>query len=1177
MFSRLLSLLRPTRLIFALTVACALAGGLLAVGQAAALSQLVARVFLGGEGMVAVTALFRLLLLLVSLRAGLAWANEALAGRVSVRLKTWLRGELFSALLRLGPAYTRGQKTGELSAILFDGVEALGTYFSQYLPQAALAALLPLAILTLVFPRDWPSGLILLLTAPLIPVFMYLIGKGAEALTRRQWDVLRWLEAHFLDSLQGLVTLKLFGRSRQQADAIASTTDRFRRVTLKVLQVTFLSAFVLELISTISTAMVAVELSLRLLYGRMPFETAFFLLLLAPEFYLPLRVLGLRFHAGMAGTTAARRIFEVLDKAEKMPQQPVADDQNKNFSALRVANITYAYPGETQPALQDLDMEIKRGEHVAVVGLTGAGKTTLAGLLLGFMPPDRGQICLDGQPLESWREQIAWVPQTPHLFHDTLSANLRLAQPDATMAQMEAALRNAALEDFVHSLPAGLETVIGESGARLSGGEAQRLALARAFLKDVPILLLDEPASHLDPLNETALVESIRRLGRGRTVITIAHRMKTILEADRIFVLDEGKLAASGTHAALLAENGVYARLVRGQELVQEDFLSPESVEAPLSSGLISLTPAIPGLPQPFASAGAPSARSLARLLTFLRGSWGWVVLSVLLGVLTIGSSVGLMGTAAYLISTAALAPAFGALQIAIVGVRFFGITRGAFRYAERLASHEVTFRLLGRLRSWFYRALEPLAPARLMQFRSGDLLARIVADVDTLESFYARALVPPLVALLVAVGLSLFLGRYAAGLASTYAGFMVLLGLVLPGIAWAFSRRIGEQLILRRATLQALLVDGLRGLADLLAFGRGRNYSARLLITERDFGSQQERLASVSGLFNGLVLFGMNSGVLAVLALSIPLVESGRVPGPMLAALALAVQASFEAILPLSSTAQALASCSQAARRLFEVVDIMPEVNDPPIPGRLTPAAPSLDVFGLDFTYPGSPQPALQGIDLSLPSGKRIAIVGPSGSGKSTLASLLLRFWDYSMGRIQINGLDLHALAQEEVRSLFSVLPQSPAFLDGTIRQNLLLARADANDSQLQVALRRACLEEFVNNLSGGLDTPLGEAGLRLSGGERQRLALARVYLKDAPILLLDEPFVHLDRSTEAALQQRLHASLGERSLLLITHHLTGLEIMDEILVLDSGRVVQRGMHARLVSQDGLYRRMCE
>lgn len=1180
---RLLSLARGPRLPLLLTILSGLLAGWLTIGQARGLSLVVDGVFLGGQTWPEVRGVFAILLGVVGLRALLAWLTEVSASAVAVRVKNDLRERLFAKIEALGPSFTRSERTGELTTAAIEGVEALDAYFSQYLPQLVLTALVPLSILLFVFPLDPLSGIVLLVTAPLIPVFMILIGKGAEAVTRRQFETLSRLSAHFLDSLQGLTTLKIFGQSRAHARSIAEASDRFRDVTLSVLRVTFLSALALELIATVSTAVVAVEVGLRLLYGHLPFDKALFLLILAPEFYIPLRMLGLRFHAGMAGTTAAKRIYEILDLGESREHSVVIMEQGveKLFSVLSLSALSYTYPGETETALHDITFDLRAGEHVALVGPSGAGKSTLAALLLRFIQPQAGAILVDGRPLEeispeTWREQVAWVPQNPHLFHDTIAANLRIARPDATEEELEAAVRLARLDEFVRSLPQGYETVIGEEGARLSGGEAQRLALARAYLKDAPILILDEPTASLDPQTESLLEESTRRLMQGRTVITIAHRLNTILQADQIVVLEKGRIVEQGMHRELLAHKGVYAGMVKALKVGRDDLAVaadqayPQTSERPSSD----LRPAI-NRQSPIRNR---KSSLLPHLLSFLSGSWRWVALSVLLGALTIAASVGLMGTSAWLIATAALHPSIAELNIAIVGVRFFGIVRGVSRYAERLTTHGVTFRLLARLRVWFYEKLEPLAPRRLAQYRAGDLLNRIVADVEMLENFYVRAVAPPLVALVISTGTALFLGQYGASLAWTYLGFTALLGLVLPILTRLLSRKPGAALTDLRSALRVRAVDYVQGLADLLAFGRGADFRKRLQADGLDYGRAQHRMAQVGGLSSAAGVLLSNLGILAVLALAIPLVSSGRLDGVMLAVLTLMTLASFEATQPLPLAAQTLSSSLSSAQRLFEIV----EGNQSSEVG----LQPTLDIIGhesglfiknLTFTYPGSGSAALSEVSFDLPEGKKLAIVGPSGAGKSTLFNLLLRFWEAPAGSIRLNGRDLMEVPEETARGMFSVISQRTYLFNATIRENLILANPAAGQAEVEQAARQAEIHDFINGLTKGYETMTGERGLRFSGGERQRLAIARALLKNAPVFLLDEPTANLDPLTGQAILENIFRIARGRSLLLITHRLTGLENMDEIIVLEAGRVAERGTHVVLMRRGGLYRRMVD
>jgi ATP-binding cassette subfamily C protein CydD len=469
--------------------------------------------------------------------------------------------------MALGPAYTRGERSGELVNTAVEGIEALDAYFGQYLPQLALVTLIPLTVLAFVFPLDPISGLVLLLTAPLIPIFMSLIGSLADALTRRQWTSLSRMSAHFLDVLQGLTTLKLFGRSREQIQTIAEISDRFRQATLGVLRVAFLSALVLEMVGTISTAIVAVGIGLRLLYARLSFEEAFFVLLLAPEFYLPLRTLGARFHAGMSGVTAAQRIFEVLETPLPLSASAGGLRLPAPRFHIRFQDVHYAYEDGRRPALNGASFEIGPGQKVALIGPSGAGKSTLAYLLLRFIEPDRGQISVDGRslgqlPATDWRERVAWLPQNAYLFNTTVAENIRLARPEAGPEEVIWAAKQAHADEFILALPQGYDTPIGERGARLSGGQAQRIALARAFLKDAALLIMDEPTASLDPELEALLQKSTERLLQNRTALIIAHRLSTVYRADQIVVLEAGRVVEVGTHETLLERGGVYRRLI---------------------------------------------------------------------------------------------------------------------------------------------------------------------------------------------------------------------------------------------------------------------------------------------------------------------------------------------------------------------------------------------------------------------------------------------------------------------------------------------------------------------------------------------------------------------------------------------------------------------------------------
>jgi thiol reductant ABC exporter CydD subunit len=565
------------------------------IGQAWLLASAITAVFLGGRDLHAAAPLLLGLTGAAALRAAAAWAQEVLAQRFSGSVRLAVRDRLLRRLLALGPRFASGERAGELANTLVGGVDALDAYLAQYLPQLALSALVPLLVWVAVLRADPLSALVLLLTFPLIPLFMWLIGGAAQERTRRQWVTLSRLAARFLDALQGLPTLRTFGRAGDEAESIARASEGHREVTMGVLRLAFVSALVLEALATLGTAVVAVEVGLRLLYARVAFREALFVLVLAPEFYRPLRALGAAFHAGMAGKEAAARIAEVLEAEGPLaapavgachpeglrparsrgvcPQggplvaRPDRAPRGDSPPGIAFEGVRFGYDPARAPALDGFSLALPAGVTVALVGPSGAGKTTAAHLLLRFLEPGEGAITVDGSPLaalapEEWRRRVAWVPQRPRLFHGTVRENVALARPGASNAELDEAAARARLDAALRALPRGWETPVGEGGERLSGGEAQRVALARAFLKDAPVLVLDEPTAQLDPESESAVVEAIEDLRRGRTVLLVGHRLTTVARADRIALVARGRVVEEGTPRQLGAAGRGYARLV---------------------------------------------------------------------------------------------------------------------------------------------------------------------------------------------------------------------------------------------------------------------------------------------------------------------------------------------------------------------------------------------------------------------------------------------------------------------------------------------------------------------------------------------------------------------------------------------------------------------------------------
>ena len=532
----------------AAAVVLGVAAAVLLVAQAALLARLIAGVVDGGEGLAGLRRPLVALGAVVVARALVAAGFEISGRRAAGRVMRELRAGLGEHVLRARPTGLRDRRAGELVTAAVQGVDALEAYFARFLPQTVLAVAVPLLLVAWVLPRDLAAGIVLLVTVPLIPVFMVLIGLAARARTERRWQTLSHLGAHFVDVVRGLETLRAHDRDREQAATLARAGEAYRRETMATLRVAFLSALVLELFAMLGTALVAATVGIQLAEGHLDLRTGLAVLILAPELYQPIRQLGAQFHAGADGLAAAEQILAVLAEppAVRAPAQP-RSAPSPAAADLVLDRVTVSYPGRGRPVLDSLSLRLAPGEHVALIGASGAGKSTLAALLLRLLDPDAGAVRCDDVDLRdvdpaAWRSRLAWVPQRPTIFAATLADNIRLGAPDAPAEAVRAAIASAALDPVVASLPDGADTRIGEGGRRLSAGEAQRVALARAFLRDAPLLVLDEPTAHLDTENARTVAAAIERLAAGRTALLIVHDPELAAGADRALELDRGRL-----------------------------------------------------------------------------------------------------------------------------------------------------------------------------------------------------------------------------------------------------------------------------------------------------------------------------------------------------------------------------------------------------------------------------------------------------------------------------------------------------------------------------------------------------------------------------------------------------------------------------------------------------------
>ncbi|MFI8450881.1 thiol reductant ABC exporter subunit CydD [Streptomyces erythrochromogenes] len=1165
---RLLRYARSTRLFLGAVVTLGLAGAGLVVGQAMLIAEIVVGAFEQGlDGAALRTPL--LLLAAVALgRALIAWLTELAAHRASAAVKSELRGRLLDRAAELGPARPGGQRTGSLVSLATRGVDALDDYFSRYLPQLGLAVVVPVAVLARIVTEDWVSAAIIVVTLPLIPVFMVLIGMATQSRMDRQWRLLSRLSGHFLDVVAGLPTLKVFGRAKAQAESIRKITDDYRRATMRTLRIAFLSSFALELLATLSVALVAVTIGMRLVHGELDLYTGLVILILAPEAYLPLRQVGAQYHAAAEGLAAAEEIFEVL---EAPGAGPAGTAELPAGAPLRIEidGVAVRFEGRDEDSPRPVSLTVAPGECVALTGPSGAGKSTLLQVLLGFVRPTAGRVRIAGVDLaelspEHWRERIAWVPQRPHLFAGTVAENVRLARPAAGDGEVTAALKDAGAWEFVSALPRGAETLLGEGGVGLSAGQRQRLALARAFLADRPVLLLDEPTAALDGETEAGIVDAVRRLSVGRTVLLVVHRPALLAVADRVVRMTAGPVPEGSGTLPRTGGSGADA------EEPAAGGLGPDAGE-----WILGAAPERVRLGGTSSDAGG--ADPLRRVRAVARAWQGRFRLGLLLGSLAVGCSVGLMAVSGWLISRASEQPPVLYLMVAVTATRAFGMGRAVFRYAERLVSHDAVLRMLADLRVSVYRRLERIAPAGLREHRRGDLLARLVADADALQDYWLRWLLPVGTAVLVGTGSVAFTTWLLPEAGAVLAVGLLAAGVGVPLVSGACARRAERRLAPARGELATRVADLLTGTAELTVAGALADRKGRARESDGVLTRIAARGAAAGGLGGGLSALVCGLTVVAAAAVAADAVHDGRLSGVAMAVAVLTPLAAFEAVSGLPLAVQYRQRVRRSAERVYEVIDAPVPVAEPEQPAT-APASPfPLRLAGLSARHPGQERDALSGLDLTLEAGRRIAVVGPSGSGKTTLAQVMLRFLDPAEGSYRLGGADARTLDSDDVRALVGLCAQDAHLFDSSVRENLRLARTGASEEQLRDALAAARLLDWADGLPDGLDTLVGEHGERISGGQRQRLALARALLADFPVLVLDEPAEHLDLATADALTTDLLAATEGRTTVLITHRLAGLEAVDEVLVLDRGEVVQRGGYAELAAVEGPLRRMLE
>ena len=1177
------------------------------------------------------------------------------------RVKIALRERLYRKMLALGPSYASRVRTADVVQSAGEGIDQIQSFFDMFLPQLFYSVLAPVTLFAVLLPVNVPAAVVLLACAPLIVLVVGVVAMSAARAFRKYWGKYTDMGAAFLDGMQGMETLKAFDADERAAADMDEKAEAFRVMTMRVLQIQLRSLTAMDAVAYGGTAAGIGVAVWQFLDGGIDMAGAMAVVFLSASFFLPLRQLGSYFHVAMNGMTSTKRIFALLDTPEPerghsgLPgdghgltvtfdavgyrYDDESDPLRDGGAELRLEDVE---PGGT-PALDHVSFVARPGILTAIVGESGSGKSTTAALLDGSLAGYTGTITLSADDAsvelgdltaEAMSAAVTLVSSRSHLFTGTLRDNLLMANPFADDDTLWRALMMAHVDDFVRAQPEGLDMPIAPDASNLSGGQRQRIAIARALLRDCPIYIFDEATSSVDAESEALILDVIRDLARQATVIMITHRMANAVQADQVVVFDHGRVAETGTHVGLMADNGVYARLFRAQQTIEQ--VGHRSLAAGTRTALTVPAPPTPPVPpvppatllasdasgsttsgsSPDADTGIsdsdtsdsgasePSGGLIRRLLREVGPLRPAMIAACVCGTLGHLAATLLPVFGVFALFATLEEPVWGVSMTAgIAAMAVCAVVRGLMRYAEQYMNHNVALRLLALFRSKAFAAMRRLAPAKLDGRGKGDLIALITTDVELLEIFFAHTISPVVIAVVTTMAFAVVLGVLNPWFVPLLVVMHLIVGVLLPRLFSTGVRYLGPNLRRDAASLDDAMLDDMRGLDEIIRFGAGERRLSAILNKSRELWRQRVELSASNGRFSGIGGVAVVLATVLAGALGLALAWYGFTTvegvGATFAAVVL-IASSFGPTLALSALPASLTQTFASARRRFALMDESPVVEET---GTATPAYIGMALEHVRFAYPdrerrgdaahdgsltsddrqasdrshanegASGQRSDGGVfsDLSLdiPAHGILGVQGPSGRGKSTMLKLLMRYWDPQSGRVTMSGEDLRAVDAHHRRRVQALLAQETYLFDGTIRENLMLAfsgrdaggAADAvsgagtasatgaedmaalgsgasgaqdpfaMDALLRDALAKASALQLVDSLPDGLDTPVGELGGRLSEGERQRIGLARVFLRQADLVLLDEPTSRLDAFNEAVILQSINALAGDAS----------------------------------------------
>ena len=1129
----------------------------------------------------------------------MGFAAASLAKRV-------IRQEVYDKLVRLGPAYTERIATNEAVQICTEGVEQLEVYFGSYIPQLFYAVLAPITLFGFLAPLSPTVAIILFVCVPLIPLSIVLIQRIAKRVVRDYWNSYTDLGGTFLENVQGLTTLKIYQADAMRHEVMNAQAESFRRATMRLLRMQLNSITVMDLLAYGGAALGIVVALFQFADGSIAFAGAFTIVFLSAEFFIPMRALGSLFHTAMNGMAAADKMFDLL--AAPDPDTGIADAP-ANACRVECRGLTYSYDGERR-ALENVDLDAAECCMTAIVGESGSGKSTLAGVLSGRNAAYEGEVRIGGVNVRDIRraslmDSVTTVTFSSHLFRGTIRDNLLMGDPNANDSDMWSALSRCRLADFVREA-GGLDAPVSEAGANLSGGQRQRLAIARALLHDSPVYIFDEATSNIDAASEHAIMEVIHELAREKTVIVISHRLSAVTNAARIYVMKDGRAVEHGTHAELLAANGAYADLWnRQQELeayatdTHEDagIARSESVEADATviacdalvnankttiagtnaneaaagdSAATSATNPVISTPKS-AEAGKKTAEMtgnvedgrtnpphrsgiavMARLITLVKPLLSFMALAVILGVVGFAAAIFLTVYGASGLLAASGIPTITGFGAAVALIAICGVTRGFFHYGEQICNHYIAFKLLALIRDRVFTALRRLAPAKLESRDKGNLLSMATSDIELLEVFYAHTISPVLIAALVSLGMTAFIATQAWQLAIVAACAYLVIGVGVPLISSRGAGAAGLEFRNQLGDANSYVLESLRGLYEVLQYGRATERSRELVARTVALSDAESKIKNRTGLFTavtgGLVLaFDATAITCAYLLFS-----QGALTFSEAVISVMAIMSSFGPVLAVAALGTTLQQTIASGARVLDVLDETPQCADI-VNGR---NAEFNGAATQNVTFAYGDEVILDNVTIEFPKGRVVNIVGKSGSGKSTLLKLLMRFWDPTQGSVRMSDVDLREVNTASLRQAQSYMTQDTHLFDGTIADNILIAKQGATREELESACRKASLDGLIERLPKGLDTPVGELGGALSGGERQRIGLARVFLHDAPFVLLDEPTSNPDSLTEASVLKSLAEFREDKTIVLVSHRASTCAFADMSYSVERGRM---------------------